>query len=156
MGCGVWGVGCGVWDVECGVWGVGCGVWGVGCGVWVRGGYVKRWEGRCAAKSHDGKGANGSKNRPHNAYPVRCRVSAYYEPCRERARVCQLKKYRQLKNQPSGEGSLRIRCSRRRWKHLGLSYVCHTLNCLVCAKVWTVLCVPHPPVERGKTSAPDL
>ena len=28
-----------------------------------------------------GKGASGSKNRPHDAYPVRCRVPGYYEPC---------------------------------------------------------------------------
>ena len=41
-----------------------------------------------------GKGANGSKNRPHDAYPVRCRVLAYYEPCSERVCICQLKKYR--------------------------------------------------------------
>jgi len=27
-----------------------------------------------------GKGANGSKNRPHDEYPVRCRVPGYYEP----------------------------------------------------------------------------
>jgi len=49
------------------------------------------------AQSHDGKGANGSKNRPHDAYPVRCRVPGYYEPCSERLRVCQLNKSRQLK-----------------------------------------------------------
>ena len=42
-------------------------------------------------------GANGSKNRPQNAYPIRCRVSGYYEPCSERVRVCQLKKWRQPK-----------------------------------------------------------
>ena len=34
--------------------------------------------------------ADGSKNRPHDAYPVRCRVLGYYEPCSERVRVCQL------------------------------------------------------------------
>ena len=53
------------------------------------------------SKSHDGKGANGSKNRPHDAYPVRCRVPGYYEPCSERLRVCQIKKCRQLKNWPT-------------------------------------------------------
>ena len=37
------------------------------------------------SKSHHGKGANGSKNRPHDAYPVR-------------------KKYRQLKNWPTYGG----------------------------------------------------
>jgi len=52
-------------------------------------------------KSYDGKGANGSKNRPHDAYPVRCRVPGYYEPCIERVRVCQLKKWRQLENWPT-------------------------------------------------------
>jgi len=30
------------------------------------------------------KGANGSNNRPHDAYPFRCRVTGYYEPCSER------------------------------------------------------------------------
>ena len=40
--------------------------------------------------------ANGSKNRPHDAYPVRCRVPGYYKPCSERVRVCQLKKCRRL------------------------------------------------------------
>ena len=49
------------------------------------------------SKSHDGKGANGSKNRPHDAHPVQCRVSGYYGPCNERVRVCQLKKCRQVK-----------------------------------------------------------
>ena len=39
------------------------------------------------------KGANGSKNQPHDACPVRCRVPGYYEPCSERVRVCLLKKY---------------------------------------------------------------
>ena len=53
------------------------------------------------SKSHDGKGANGSKNRPHDAYPVRCRVPGYYEPCSD---VCQLKKYRQLKDIPGRSG----------------------------------------------------
>ena len=51
-------------------------------------------------ESHDGKGANGSKNRPHDAYPVRCRVPGYYEPCSERACVCQLKPCRQLRKSP--------------------------------------------------------
>ena len=46
---------------------------------------------------HDGKGANGSKTRPHDAYPVRCRVPVYYESCSEGVHVCQLKKCRQLK-----------------------------------------------------------
>ena len=45
------------------------------------------------SKSHDGKGANGSKNRPHDAYPV----PSYYESCSKRVRVCQPKKCRQLK-----------------------------------------------------------
>jgi len=49
------------------------------------------------SKSHEGKGENGSKNRPHDAYPVQCRVPGYYEPCSERVRVFQLKKWRQLK-----------------------------------------------------------
>ena len=40
------------------------------------------------------KGANGSKNRQHDAYPV----PGYYERCSERVRICQLKKYRQPKN----------------------------------------------------------
>ena len=48
------------------------------------------------SKRHDGKGANGSKNGPHDAYPVRCHVPGYYEPCSERVRVCQLKTWRQL------------------------------------------------------------
>ena len=39
--------------------------------------------------------ANGSKNRPHDAYPVRCRVPGHYEACSERVWVCQLKKCRQ-------------------------------------------------------------
>ena len=38
-------------------------------------------------------GVNGSKNRPHDAYPIRRRVPVYYEPCR----VCRLRKCRQLK-----------------------------------------------------------
>ena len=42
------------------------------------------------------KGANGSKNRPNDAYPARSRVPGYYEPCSERVRVCQLEKCRQL------------------------------------------------------------
>ena len=41
--------------------------------------------------------SDGSKNRPHDAYPVRCRVPGYYEPCSEGLRVCQLNKSRQLK-----------------------------------------------------------
>ena len=32
-----------------------------------------------------------------DAYSVRCRVPGHYEPCSERARIGQLKKYRQLK-----------------------------------------------------------
>jgi len=48
------------------------------------------------SKSHDGKGANGSQNRPHDAYPDQCRAPGYYESCSERVRVCQLKKYQQL------------------------------------------------------------
>ena len=60
------------------------------------------------SKSHDGKGANGSKNRPHDAYPVRCRVPGYYEPCSERARVWQLEKCRQLTNW---------------WRYLGAGHV---------------------------------
>ena len=44
-----------------------------------------------------GKGANASKNRPHDACPVRCRVPGSYEPCSERVCVCQLKKRHQLK-----------------------------------------------------------
>jgi hypothetical protein len=45
-------------------------------------------------------GANGSKNRPHDAYPVQCRVPDYYE------RVCvfELKK----------AGNLNIGAKRRR------------------------------------------
>jgi len=43
------------------------------------------------------KGANGSKNRPHDAYPVWCRVPALYEPCSERVCVCRLEKCRRLK-----------------------------------------------------------
>ena len=46
------------------------------------------------SKCHDGKGANGSKNRPHDAYPVRCRVPDYYEPCSERVRVYKFEKFR--------------------------------------------------------------
>ena len=46
----------------------------------------------------DGKGANGSKNQPHDAYPARCRVPGHYQPSSERLRVGQLKKCRQLKN----------------------------------------------------------
>jgi len=46
------------------------------------------------------RGANGSKSRPHDPYPVRCRVHGYYETCSERVRVCQLKKWRQLKKLP--------------------------------------------------------
>ena len=61
---------------------------------------------RNPSKSHDGKGTNGSKNRPH-AYPVRCRVPSYYEPCSERVRVGQLKEWQQLKN-----GSRPRGCSR--------------------------------------------
>ena len=34
--------------------------------------------------------------RMHDAYPVRCRVPSYYEPCSERVRVCLHKKFRQL------------------------------------------------------------
>ena len=41
--------------------------------------------------------AGGFKNRPHDAYPVRCRVPDYYQPCSERIRVGQLEKSRQLK-----------------------------------------------------------
>ena len=48
------------------------------------------------SKSHDWGGTNGSKKRPHDAYPVRCRVAGYYEPSIEGVRVCQLKKSRQL------------------------------------------------------------
>ena len=40
--------------------------------------------------------ANGSKNRPHDAYLVHCRVPAYYQPCSETPRLCQLKNSRQL------------------------------------------------------------
>ena len=40
-----------------------------------------------SSKSHDGKGANGSKNRPHHKYPARCRVPGYYEPCIERVNL---------------------------------------------------------------------
>ena len=43
------------------------------------------------SKSHDGKGANGSKNRPHDAFSARCRVPSDYEPCSERVLVCQLR-----------------------------------------------------------------
>jgi len=46
--------------------------------------------------SYDGKVANGCKNRPHDAYPVRCRVPGYYTSCSERVRVYRLKKCRQL------------------------------------------------------------
>ena len=41
--------------------------------------------------------ANGCKNRPHDAYLVRCRVPAYYEPSSQRLRVCQLKTQGNLK-----------------------------------------------------------
>ena len=122
MGCGVQGVGImvhglgrkaeaarvqGVWcRVPGGGWkSGGCRVQGVGCRAWSGG-----WRGQGGgsdlaqfealldfAQSHDGKGANGSKNRPHDAYPARCRVPGYYEPCSERLRVCQLNKSRQLK-----------------------------------------------------------
>jgi hypothetical protein len=65
------------------------------------------------SKSHDGKGANGSKNRPDDAYPVRCRVAGHYEPCSERVCVCQLKKCRLLKNWPwvSGLGTVSVSSS---------------------------------------------
>jgi hypothetical protein len=39
------------------------------------------------SKSHDGKVANDSNNRPHDAYLVRCRVPGYYEPCSERVNL---------------------------------------------------------------------
>ena len=54
------------------------------------------------SKGRDGKGANGSKNRPHDAYPVRCRVSVFYEPCSERVRVFRIEKYRQIEDWPNG------------------------------------------------------
>ena len=47
------------------------------------------------SKSHIEKGSNGSKNQPHDAHPVRCRVPVHYEQCSERFRVRQLKKRRQ-------------------------------------------------------------
>ena len=50
--------------------------------------------------SYDGKVANGCKNRPHDAYLVRCRIPGYYEQCSERVRVCQFKKRRQSKSCP--------------------------------------------------------
>jgi hypothetical protein len=53
------------------------------------------------SKIHDGKGANGPKNRSHDAYPVQCRDPNYYELRSERVRVCQLKKYRQLEIWPT-------------------------------------------------------
>jgi len=65
------------------------------------------------SKSHGGKGANGSKNRPPDAYPVRCRVPGYYEPCSERVRVCQLKKCRQLKHWPEKP----VPCDREAFRH---------------------------------------
>ena len=43
-------------------------------------------------KSHDGRGANGSKKRLHDAYPV----PGYYEQCSERFCVCQRQKCLQL------------------------------------------------------------
>ena len=58
-------------------------------------------------KSHDRKGANGLKKRPHDAYPVRCRVPGYYEPCSEMVRFCQIQKYRRLMK--SGPGTARAR-----------------------------------------------
>jgi len=51
-----------------------------------------RRQGQGFSKYHDGKAANGSKNRPHDAYPARCRVLGYYAPCSERVCGCQLKK----------------------------------------------------------------
>ena len=50
-----------------------------------------------------GKGADGSKNRPQDAYSVWCRVPVHYEPCSESVCVCQLKKYRQLNEIPEQE-----------------------------------------------------
>ena len=38
----------------------------------------------------------GALERPHDAYPVRCRVHAYCEECSERVRVFQLKKFAHL------------------------------------------------------------
>ena len=35
------------------------------------------------SKSHDGKGANGPENLPHDACPVQCRVPSYHKPCSE-------------------------------------------------------------------------
>ena len=49
-----------------------------------------------AVWSADGKGANGAKNRPHDAHPIRCRVPGYYETCSEKIRVCQVTTCRQL------------------------------------------------------------
>ena len=54
----------------------------------------------CVAKGTLGRelmAANGSKNRLHDAYLVRCRVPAYYQPSSQTLRLCQLKKYPQLK-----------------------------------------------------------
>jgi len=46
--------------------------------------------------------------------------SGYYEPCSERVRVCQLKKYRQLKNWPTRRcKARRTRCSRTRRRRSG-------------------------------------
>ena len=52
------------------------------------------------SKSDDGKGADGSKNRLHDACPVLCRVPGDYGPCSERVRVFHLKKAGNLKNWP--------------------------------------------------------
>ena len=47
-----------------------------------------------------GKGANGSKNRPHNAYPVRCRVFGHYEACSEGSVFVNLINTDNLRNGP--------------------------------------------------------
>jgi len=58
--------------------------------------------GRLCCSPPDSSVTPWSKNRTHDAYPVRCRVPGHYEPRSERVRVCELKKYRQLRNGRGG------------------------------------------------------
>ena len=71
------------------------------------------------SKSHDGKGANGSKNRLHDAYHVRCRVPDYYGPSSERVCDCQLEKYWQLEESSRATSTSSLRPTID-WTHLCL------------------------------------
>ena len=94
--------------------------------------------------------ANGSKNRPHDAYLDRCRVPAYYDPCSEKLRLCQLKNQRQLKKM--------LRRSVRGYPPLERFRVQFSVEIITCSKQlprFIITCSKQLPTFKFET-APDV